>query len=79
MVRISLIVPLMLALAACGGEGQGGPAANASAAAPDAAPDPVQLADDAALANEAAESEAADMEAYGGEAAAPAPAAQNAL
>jgi len=72
MARISLLAPLMFALAGCGGGGEASPAADASAAAPDAAPDPAELADDAALANEAAESEAADMEAYGGNAAAPA-------
>jgi hypothetical protein len=61
-----------LALAACGSDGTGGeqaPPATNEAAAPDAAPTEAELARDAALADEAAADEAADMNNFGGSAA----------
>ncbi|MDP8913247.1 MAG: circumsporozoite protein [Pseudomonadota bacterium] len=64
-------VPLLLiATAACSG-GEAEMAGNAGAnAGADAPADPAELAEDAALANEAAADEAADIEAFGGNAAA---------
>ena len=61
-----------LALAACGRGGAGdeqAPHATNAAAAPDAAPTETELARDAALADEAAADEAADMNNFGGSAA----------
>jgi hypothetical protein len=61
--------PVLAAAAALAGCGGADPAENAQAA-PDAAPTEAELAEDAALANEAAEDEAADMHTFGGNAAA---------
>lgn len=61
-----MVAAAALCLPGCGG---GDPAENAQAAA-DAAPTEAQLAEDAALANEAAAAEAADMHEFGGNAAA---------
>lgn len=63
---------LLLAASACGGSGaEGEDGANMDAGeAPDAAAGAAELAQDAELANEAAADEAADVEAFGGNAAA---------
>ncbi len=69
-VRLPLLV---LALAACGSAGgEGGPEGRAEGAVPEVevAANDADLAADAALANEAAADEAADMSDYGGDAAA---------
>jgi hypothetical protein len=59
-------IALALALPACGGGTE--TAANNTAAAPDAVPTQAELDRDAALAGEAAEDEAADMNDFGGDA-----------
>jgi hypothetical protein len=67
------ILPALFLLAACGGSGGAGgneEAAATEAAGPDAPASEAELAADAALANEAAADEAADIENYGGSAAA---------
>jgi len=61
------ILPALLLLGACGGEGE---RAAANGVGPDAPASEAELAQDAALANEAAAAEAADIEQYGGSAAA---------
>lgn len=58
---------LSLALAACGSGGEGGGEGAGNAAVPDMQ---AELAEDPNLANQAAAAEAADMELYGGNAAA---------
>ena len=61
---------LLIATPACSG-GEAEMSGNAGTnAVPDAPASPAELAEDAALANEAAADEAADIEAYGGNAAA---------
>jgi hypothetical protein len=60
------LLPLFLLLAACGDGSRGG----ANAAGPDAPASEAELAQDAELANEAAADEAADIENFGGNAAA---------
>ena len=67
--KAALAALALLGLAGCGG---GEPAAenNMAAAVEDPAPTPAEIEADAELANDAAADEAADMEAYGGNAAA---------
>jgi hypothetical protein len=72
MVRVGAVfVPLLLMAASACSDGDAEVSDNAGAsAAPDAPSDPAELAEDAALASEAAADEAADIEAFGGNAAA---------
>jgi len=62
--KLVAVAALAVALGGCGGSD----AANNSAAAPDAVPTQAELDRDAALAGEAAEDEAADMNNFGGDA-----------
>ncbi len=63
----TIAAALLLALSACGGAGE---ETASNAAGPDAPASEAELAEDAALANEAAADEAADIENFGGNAAA---------
>ncbi len=66
-----MLVPVLLALAGCGGETEANESAEAeSNLAGEVPEDAVVLAQDPELANEAAADEAADMETFGGNAAA---------